>query len=398
MRVVYYSRPSFLDHVLPQVRALSQLVELHLVLELSPEMWKSSLFDLAPRSLPTGVIRADSVFQSCFPAGVRRYWQDCANFFLVVHNCSRTIHPRTWWVSHKATKFIRSLKPDIIHLDDVSPRMASSVSELGNIPVVLTIHDPERHSGEINWRSVLARWWTLRQGDRFVLHTNGFRESLASRYKVPYEKIDVIPLGVLDVFREWMDSAVRSGDRTVLFFGRLSIYKGLEVLYEAAPLVTERVPNVHFIVAGRPVPGYEPPAPPPLENDSHIEVHSDYVTNSELARFFQMASVVVCPYIDATQSGVVLTAYAFDKPVVATETGGLPEYVIHNQTGILIPPNDPGALSDALVEVLSNRELMDRLTEGVREIKDGQLSWDAIGKRTMEVYEKTILGNTDPAR
>jgi glycosyltransferase involved in cell wall biosynthesis len=390
MRVVYYSRPCFLDHVLPQAKAISQLAELHLFLELSPEFWNSSLFDVAPKALPSGIISADPVLKDCFPPGVRQYWQDCAGFHLVVHNSRRTIHPGTWMVSHKAVQFIRSLKPDVVHMDDVSVRLASSSWEFKNIPVVLTIHDPELHSGELNWRIGISRWLTFRQTDRFLLHSEGLRGLLASRYGISDRRIDVVPLGVLDIFREWIDTPVKPNNHTVLFIGRLSPYKGLEVLYDTAPLVAEKVPNVRFVVAGQTFPGYQLPETPLLPENSSFEVINEYLSNRRLTEIIQEASVVVCPYIDATQSGVVLVAYAFDKPVVATNTGGLPEYVKQDQTGLLVPPKDAGALSDALIKILTDAELMRNLTDGVKKIKEGVLSWKSIGERTLDIYKRTL--------
>jgi glycosyltransferase involved in cell wall biosynthesis len=387
VRVAYVSRPSYLDHVLPEVEALSRLVELHLFIELVPELWKSSLFDAPSRVLPSGVIPGDPVFRELFPPGVRRYWEGCASFSLVVHNCGKTFHPASWWVSHRAASRIRSLQPDVLHLDEISPRLALAIPELRKLPIVLAIHDPAIHPGEADWRGLLARRVAFRWVRRFILHSASFREFFAETHKVPLEHIETVPLGVLDIFREWSDGPLHTDEKVVLFFGRLSPYKGLEVLYEAAPMIAERVENVRFIVAGKPVPGYRLPAPPRLPNNGHVEVMENYMTNRELASLFQRASVVVCPYVQATQSGVVLTAYAFEKPVVATRTGGLPEYVHDGETGILVPPGDPHALSRALEKILKDKNLALKFSAGIRRMRDGSLSWGSIAEQTVRVYE-----------
>lgn len=390
MRVVYYTRPAYLDATLPFVRAVSHLVELHLVLELSPEAWQSSLFDLTPRELPSGIVPADPILKGCLPAGVRRYWGDAASFNLVVHNCSRSIHPRTWRVSRKAVQFIRGLKPDLLHLDDVSLRLSWALPELGELATVLSVHDPEPHSGEGGWRVGLARWLTFRRARHFILH-NGFqRELFCQLYPMASGHVSVIPLGVYDVLREWIDSPVAADERTVLFFGRLSPYKGLEVLYQAAPLVAERVPNVRFVVAGRVIAGYHPPEPPPLQNGGVVDVVDTYISNSDLAQLFQRATVVVCPYTDATQSGVVLTAYTFGKSVVATAVGGIPEYVRHGETGMLVPPRDPERLSAALADMLTDAPFRKRMEHGVRRFAGDHLGWDMIVQQTAELYERVL--------
>ncbi len=390
MRIVYYSSTCFLDHVLPQVKVISKLVELHLIVEISPEVWNSSLFDVAPKKLPSGIVSAQSVIQDCFPVGVREYWKNCASFSFVVHNCSRSVHPATWRVSHKAVQFIRSLAPDVIHLDDVSLRLAWALPWLKKIPIVLTIHDTAPHSGEYNWRNKVARWLMFSRTRRFILHNKLCKDSFSEKHGLPVDSVDIIPLGALDIFREWIEDPITEDDRTILFFGRLSKYKGLEVLYEIASELATEISGVRIIVAGKPVPGYDPPLPPEMPNGGHVEVVSEYISNSRLANLFQQATVVVCPYIDATQSGVVLTAYAFDKPVVATSTGGLPEYVKNEITGLLVLPNNAEVLSSALVRILTDRQLRNSLKEGINRIKICELNWTVIGKQTSDVYTSTL--------
>ena len=91
------------------------------------------------------------------------------------------------------------------------------------------------------------------------------------------------------------------GDRTVLFFGRQSPYKGIEVLYDAAQRVAERIPDVRFVIAGKPQGNYSAP-PPALKHGGHVELIDDYISNARLAELFQLATVVACPYRDATQT------------------------------------------------------------------------------------------------
>jgi glycosyltransferase involved in cell wall biosynthesis len=96
----------------------------------------------------------------------------------------------------------------------------------------------------------------------------------------------------------------------------------------------------------------------------------------------------VCPYVDATQSGVVMTAYAFDRPVVATRVGGLPEYVHDGQTGLLVAERDPVALAAALVSVLTNASLRDHLGEGIRVARTTEFDWSRAARETVGVYAR----------
>ena len=390
MRVIYYTRPAFLDLALPFARELSRQVELHLVLEVSPEQWSSGFLDLERLPLPSGVVAADAVLRDRFPAGVQAYWRDLASFNLVVYDGRRSIHPRAWWTSHRAARFMRHLRPSVIHLDDVSLRLAWALPELGPTPMVLSVHDPEPHRGEGHWRHDLARRLTFGHARTYVLHNRAQTESFCRRYRIAADRVRSLPLGVNEVYREWRHPGERAASDespTVLFFGRVSRYKGLEILYQAIPRVAAAVPGVRFVIAGKPIPGYTPPSPPPIANGWPVEVISAYVSNDRLARLFRDATVVVCPYLDATQSAVVLTAFGFDKPVVATKVGGLPEYVWPGETGLLVPPGDPDALSTALVNVLTDAPLRRRLSEGIGRLGDGPLSWSSIARQAVETYQ-----------
>ena len=396
--IVYYTRPSFLDTSLPLIRELSHRVELHVLLELSPQNWQSSLFDVTLKKLPSGIVSAEPLLSECFPPGVRLHWENAASFNLVVYNWHRGIaHPATWWVNHKTARFVRALKPALIHFEGVSLRLFWLQLELRRIPVVLSIHDAEPHSGERDWRSDLGKFLTFRRVGQFILHNKALQKSFQTRHSVSADKLSVIPFGVCDVFREWANESVSENDRTVLFFGRLSPYKGLEVLYQAAPLVAQNVPDVRFIVAGRPVQGYHPPTAPALPNGGRIEVIDQYIPNDHLAQLFQKATMVVCPYVDATQSGVVLTAYAFGKPVIATTVGGLPEYVEDGKTGCLVPPRDPDSLSEAITRLLQNPMLRQQMCKHVKEKANTSLSWKRVAEQTLSIYER-IARNCDSSR
>jgi glycosyltransferase involved in cell wall biosynthesis len=167
----------------------------------------------------------------------------------------------------------------------------------------------------------------------------------------------------------------------------MSKYKGLDLLYRAMPLVAEKVKGVRLIVAGQPSFGYQPPEPPRLPHAGRIEVRNRHIPNSELAALMRETAVVICPYTHATQSGVVLTAYAFGKPIIATRTGGLAEYVRDGETGIVVPPNDPEALATAIARVLLDDTLRCGYTAGIERMAANELDWHSRALETLAFYE-----------
>jgi len=388
VRIVYYTHSAFFEAALCLVKELSQQVQLHLLLELSPGAWQTAGFDLDRRPLPAGLIPADDVLKDVLPSGVRAYWQSTASFHLVVHSSRRSIHPSSWEISRRVLRFTGECGADVLHIDDVdvSPRLALALPTLRRLPVVITVHDPEPHSGERNWRKWLARRLAYPKASRFVLHNAAGREGFAERNRISSTSIEIARLGAYTIFREWSSQPAHREASTVLFFGRLSPYKGLDGFYEAARLIARRVTGVKFVVAGRPVPGYIPPPPPSLDASAAVEVVDRYLSNREAARLFQSASVVVCPYRTATQSGVVLTAFAFAVPVVATAVGGLPEYVIPWRTGLLVPVGDSQAIADAVCQILLNPELAAQLRHGIATAAEGVLSWRHAADSLVRIY------------
>jgi glycosyltransferase involved in cell wall biosynthesis len=386
-RVVYYTHSAFFEPALCLVDELSRHVEVDLLLELAPGAWETSAFDVRSRSLPSGIVPADPILKDAFPAGVRKYWTRASSFHLVVHPSRRSLHLSSWQISRQVLRFAANRRADVLHIDDVdvSPRLALALRTERRPPIVMSVHDPEPHSGEENWRKKLARRLAYPLTDRFVLHSGAAKSEFAARHRLDPSNIVVARLGVYSVFREWAPASPQVNAPTVMFFGRLSPYKGLDVFYEAATLIARRMPGVKFVVAGRPVEGYSPPAPPRLESSS-VEVLHRYLTSAETAQLFQNASVVVCPYRDATQSGVVLTAYAFGVPVVATAVGGMPEYVVPEKTGLLVPVGDAAAVADAVCRILSDVAFAGRLREGTRAVEREELSWSATAKILLDTY------------
>jgi glycosyltransferase involved in cell wall biosynthesis len=394
LRIVLYSHPAFLESAVSLARELSRTAEVHLLLEVAPESWRSAAFDLERLALAPGLHPADPILSARFPDQARAYWRDLASFTLIVHDRRRAVHPESLRVTHDAIRYIERIDPDILHIDDpdVSPRLVLGLRTHARrrpIPIVLSVHDPHPHPGEEHRRKAIARRLLFPRIARFVLHSAALLEPFVEQYALDRQRVSVVPLGIYRFYEAWTSREV-AGDRRIVLFGRLSEYKGLRVLYEALPSVASRVPGLEVDVAGQPVPGYRLPAQPDLPNGGQLRVSPGYLDNGRLTTLVQQASVTICPYIDATQSGVILTSYALARPVIASAVGGLSEYVRHGQTGLLVPPDDAPALSDAIVRALLEDGLLRRLHAGVIGLEGGDLEWTTIGRTMVRLYEDVI--------
>ncbi len=159
-----------------------------------------------------------------------------------------------------------------------------------------------------------------------------------------------------DFYRQWdrgpgeAVSASRHRLPRLLFFGKIRRYKGLETFLRALALVRKEL-AIEAVIAGE---FYMDPGPyrrlsRRLELDGCLEWKDHYISNEDVPLLFREADLVVLPYVEATQSGVVPVAYQFGVPVVASDVGGLSEVVLEGKTGFLVPPLDPVALSNGIL-------------------------------------------------
>lgn len=391
MRVIYYTRPCYLDLALEYAAALAKQVELHFVVEIAPENRQSSIFDTGDQKLQTGVNDGTAFFKHNFPKLFASYLADCTSITLVVHNCPKSFHPATLRVNLEAMNFCRTINPDVIHFDDIVPRTAGGIWRLRKIPLVSSVHDPILHSGEESWRKELARKVSYPFVHRFLLHSTAMQKAFLTRYpRISTAKVVHNPLAAYNIFCQWIKTPLHDDGRTVLFFGRLSPYKGVDVLVQAAPIIAQQVKGVRIVIAGRPIRGYTLPILPPLANGGQFEVLDSYIDNDLLAKLFQQATIVACPYIDASQSGVVLTAYGFGKPVVVTNTGGLPEHIWREKTGFIVPPGDHQQLSKSICSILDNPETQQKIKSNIEEMKKVECNWKSVADKNMTIYSELL--------
>ena len=166
---------------------------------------------------------------------------------------------------------------------------------------------------------------------------------------------------------------LREEGRYVLFFGFIRDYKGLDLLLDAMADPRLEEMNVKLIVAGE---FYGDPKPyheqlRRLDLGSRVAMHTDFIPDSEVNRYFCAADLVAQPYKSATQSGVTQIAFHFEKPMLVTNVGGLPEIVPDGEAGLVVEPSAQ-QIADAIVRFFQDN-MAARLTEGVRREKQKYL-------------------------
>jgi glycosyltransferase involved in cell wall biosynthesis len=171
---------------------------------------------------------------------------------------------------------------------------------------------------------------------------------------------------------------------SMLFFGRISYYKGLDTLMEALPLVWEEIPAATLTVAGQ---GDLPESR--LWEDPRVDLRLEHVPEQAVAGLFAAARCVVLPYRQASQSGVGSQARQYGRASVAADVGGLPEAMAPG-SGRLVPPEDPAALAAALIEVLGQPGLAESMGEAAAAAGRAS-SWENVSAQVLDAYGRHLL-------
>jgi glycosyltransferase involved in cell wall biosynthesis len=161
--------------------------------------------------------------------------------------------------------------------------------------------------------------------------------------------------------------------KILLFFGLVRPYKGLETLLQASVQLSLAGNEHHLVIAGefyQPRKKYEPLLTE-LSDRGHLTLRDRFIPNEKVTSYFAAADVVVLPYRDATQSGIVPLAYACGRGVVASQVGGLAEVVQEAVSGVLVPPGDPAALAGGISAFLRQQDSIERQVPGFAR----QFSW-----------------------
>jgi starch synthase len=285
---------------------------------------------------------------------------------------------------------VAALRPDVVHIQEVYPWFDLQAPWLARrAALVDTVHDVERHPGHQQAKRVpFIRRRARQAADRLIVHGQALKRMMVEGEGTPPDKVHVIPHGNFLHYLTWGDPAVQEEDHTVLFFGRIWAYKGLEYLIRAEPLISRAVPDLKVVIGGQ---GEEFDRYRALmAHPERFEVHNEFVDRDESADLFRRASVVVLPYIEASQSGVLAFAYTFGKPVIVTDVGSLPEAVDEGETGLIVPPRDEAALAEAVVSVLTDPDR--RRTMGCKAYEKAttELSWETLAQQTLRVYEEAV--------
>lgn len=288
-------------------------------------------------------------------------------------------------------KNIKSFKPDVIDIRCGYPWLCFGLLFLRKYPIVTAFNTAKPRKGEkekIHY--MIASYILAKYADQIITFGQTSKEIVAERFKIHLDDIQVVPFGNYAEAYTKPDIICNVEDiNYILFFGRIVDYKGLEYLIRAEPYITEEIPNTKIIIAGHcdDFRYYEDLI---KNRTSYYITHIRYIQSEMIPELFKKASVIVLPYTEYSESGNIQLAYAFKKPIVASNLGSISGYIINGETGYLVPPRDSKELAKAIIKILKNKELSKRMGEKGHELMKTVFSWDEIILKSKLVYERAV--------
>ena len=278
---------------------------------------------------------------------------------------------------------LRAWGPDVLLFPMAHPWNAALQKALAPIPSVIFVHDPRPHPGLAGWLHSRVENPSLAAAAQAIVLSQALAPELERR-GVPGERITVAPHGLLTYPRP---PAASQEAPSLLFFGRIAPYKGLEVLLAAFEQLSARRPGLRLRIVGE---GSLAPYRRQLARLKNIEIHNGWLEEEKIPAVFGQASLLVLPYTSASQSGVLALAAGFSLPVVATHTGGLPEQIRSGETGLLVTPGSVNELAAAIDSLLADPALAARLGAALRSDFEQQRSWESIADKVLHACQHCL--------
>lgn len=375
-----------LDSIIPQSKALSDHASVDLFMIFAMNKLRESVLSLEGKDVSTG-FQDDKTTSNILGPGIEKFIDNRFKPHFFVYQNLKLKSMTNLKLSRQLAKKLREY--DVVHFNGQDGTLLQLMPLLIGVKKVFTIHDFVRHTGE-GKKSLMDRFnpWLINSGKQVVIQNKEDYNRLVAD-DPNQDHIHFVPFGPLDIFQAFdTDHDMGLPESELLFFGRISKYKGIEYLLDALEILENKGKRINTLIAGS---GAYDFGKKRIEGKAHIQVMNRFIGNDELTEIIKKTNIVVCPYTDASQSGVVMTSYVFNKPVIASAVGGFPDVVKEGITGWLVPPKNAEKLAFAIEYALSDRPALRQSEQNIKNIKvRGVFSWNEIGKSLHKVYLQQV--------
>ncbi|OXA81442.1 Glycosyltransferase involved in cell wall bisynthesis [Flavobacterium aquidurense] len=361
MNILYCCSPPLLDYSAEQINDLKKHVNLNVIVWVSLHAPNHTIFKLKEHAALNGIYTFEEIKDKIENVQLlEEYFKGCSSVHFVFFPPKIGVNILN--ITLALLKLVKHIKPEIVHFDDISGRMLAFLLVLKNRNIVLNVHDPVAHSGEKKLGYFVMRKIIFRKIAAFATFSHYSRKLFKKVFLpiVPVADLRLVPYNSYETLgtKKIIEINKSPNEKVLLFFGRISPYKGIDDLLHVFSKIIQNYPESKLVIAGKGNYCYK--IPEELVGSSSLIRINRYIEESEIKSLFEQADVLICPYKDATQSGVLMTAAAFKTPVIVSNVGALPEYIKDGGIGYVYDLNDDNGLQNCLISFLTESESMEK--------------------------------------
>jgi glycosyltransferase involved in cell wall biosynthesis len=270
--------------------------------------------------------------------------------------------------------------------------------------IVFTAHNVNvaRRDGTDSFVNRVSLRIQYRLADHIFVHTEKMKKELLADFGVLERRVTVIPFGINDVAPNTTLTpeqarkrvGVGPNEKTILFFGRIGPYKGLDLLCDAFEQLASKDSNYRLLIVGNPKKGAENYCREVVgkaqnsKAGDRITARIEFIPDEDTELYFKSSDVVLLPYTESFQSGVLFLAYSFGLPVIATDVGSFREDIIVGRTGLVCEPSNISALAGVIEQYFQSDmyKSLDNRREDIQNYARSKYSWEIVSQMTRKVY------------
>jgi len=293
--------------------------------------------------------------------------------------------------------YILSKKPDVVHFHQIKVPFVEywfyKLIGLNNIKIVITLHYiiPFEHKVITPFLNYIYN--TV---DGIIVHCDENLEVLKNYVsEKEQKKIKVIHHGEYSFLLKNISKEearkileIDNSKKVLLFFGYIRRYKGLDILLESVKILKEKYPEIFLIIAGKDIEGFS--RYQKIINELDIEEcvmkRVEYIPIDESSIYFSASDVVILPYRNIYQSGIVFLSYAHSRPVITTNVGGFPDVVEDGKSGYIVKLNHPTALAEKIEKLFSSPSDLAEMGDYGFRMAQQKFSWESAAEKTYGFY------------
>lgn len=384
------------ENIISHCKAISNDFDLTLILMMHGDRYLMGTMDIDISNLKSGLHINQNFINEYLPIEIKKFINDKFEvWFLKTKNLKflKDIFFSNIRTLLNAVKKINKYSFDLYHFNNTGGFIFYFLMLLKPKKFVWTLHDYKPHKGEENKKSDLFNKFISKFNLFYIQHYKFLKDEFIKYHKVNKERVYQIYTGTLDIYTYFDDKSKCTIDipevRYILYFGRLSKYKGVEYLIEGFNQYKLKYNDgsVKLVIAGSGKLWFDEKI---ILDNPDIIYFNKYLNVYEHAHLIRNCLFVVVPYIEATHSAVIMTSYAFNKPVIATNVGGLPEVVVDGKSGLLIPARDSLSICEA-IKKMNNMINEINFEDNIKNINcNSEFSWNYIRNREIELFTKII--------